>query len=378
MNNISNFSLRQKASALVTAFVLMTTPIIAHAEKGDSDAQSSFKLVQQENKIVNANLTVVEFTALVERAYNYTKQFFNYPNMQQDIQNVCYLLNRKYMSKEEGTEEILIKMGYVIPVDMENGMFESIISAQCFNNERCDFNQDMIRETTDPTKLFNMANFCFDESDRELYNRMFNLWVNSHLNGTYDVRSMYYLFTTLVTLNRAEGYRNVDDMNAGAKFEGLFSYGLDSMQVLQDLMADLFTVEERSKYYDKQALVEKQWVRNDTPTEECASFDIPEEDLELVTNENGEYDSIKLMEYMIGKIREAKKSKVIDSRIEAYKTLVLSYLVDLHTQTRVFALEDSLNDLLRSFDKTCGKNTNEKVMVKSILPNMYQRSMLRG
>lgn len=47
MNNISNFSLRQKAASMLTAFVLMVTPVVAHAEKGDSDTSSSFKLVQQ-------------------------------------------------------------------------------------------------------------------------------------------------------------------------------------------------------------------------------------------------------------------------------------------------------------------------------------------
>lgn len=355
MKNVKNLNLRKKVASVVTAFVLMLTPVIAHAEKGSGDAKSSFQLVQQEKKMVGKNLTVASFTDLVERCYNYTKKFFNYPNMQQDIQNVCYLLNRAYMSEEEQTEELLIKTGAVTPVDMEHGIFDSIISAQSFNNVRADYNQSMIRETNDPSKLFNMATFCFDESDREAYNDMFTLWVNSHLGDKMDVKSAYELFKILTTLNGMEGYRNVDDMNAGAKFEGQFTFGLDLMQVLQDFMKRLYSDEELSKYYVMSDLVAKQFTRNDRPVEECANVTIPAEDLEGLKNANGEVDSVKVLEYLATKVYESKKAGISSAEIEGYKTLLLGYLVDIHTQVRYHCLETSLNDLIKSFDQFCNK-----------------------
>ena len=317
MEYVKNLNLRKRIASFVTAFVLMATPALAKGESNkETDAKTSFSLVKQEDREASKSLTVADFSSLVERCYNYSKQFFDYPDMQQDIQNLLYLMNHLYMNEKDNTEEFLIQNGFVKPVSMAEGKFEAILSAQQFLNVRADYNQSKIRETSNPAELFDLSVFCFDETDRACLNEMFTLWVNSHLNDTFDnfitderdslvniedfeKSNIYQLFKMLTTLNGMEGLRNSFDLQAGASFGGKIAFGLDGMQVIYDYLFDHYTEEQLSKYYDRHGLVAHQLIRNDVPTDKCT---------------------------------------------------LLGCLVDMHTELQYICLEQSLPDLFKSFE----------------------------
>lgn len=300
-----NLNVRKQFLSSLTAFVLMFTPIMAQSETAKEETSNTqeveFKLVKQSRKDEKQTMTVSDFENLVKNSLNYTRQFFDYPDMQKDLHNVCYLLNRVYL--KENTEQELISMGYVTPIDMQNGMFDSIISAQCFNNVRGEYDESMIRETEDLSKLFDISVLCYDESDKEALHEMFNLWVKAHLNNNFDQDSAYELFKMLTSLNSAEGKRQACDLQPGAEFFAKFAFGLDLRRAILDYMSDNYSIDELSLYYDKSDLVRHQFTRNDRETDTCT---------------------------------------------------ILGYLVDICSEIEVHCLENSLNNLMKSFDKSCG------------------------
>ena len=335
MKYVKNLKINKKIASIITAFHLMFTPVLANAQSGEyTDVQPSQSytqqddreikttedalafLAKQEDREVSKTLTAAKFAVLVEMCKNYSKQFFDYPDMQQDIQNLLYLMNHLYMNEEEHTEEFLIENGYVKPVSMAEGKYEAILSAQQFLNVRADYNQSKISETSNPSELFDLSNFCYDETDRACLHEMFNLWVKSHLNGTYDnfvtdakdslvniedfeKSNMYQLFKMLTTLNAMERKVNSFALQPGAAFGTKMTNGLDEMQVIYDYLFDHYTNEQLSKYYDKQGLVAYQLIRNDVPTDKCT---------------------------------------------------LLGCLVDMHTELQYICLEQSLPDLFKSFE----------------------------
>lgn len=317
MKLTENLNLKKRAASLTTAFVLMLTPIMA---RGESKNNKTIKinLVRQEDREADKTLTIEKFEKLVGRCIE-AAESFKYPNMEQDIQNLCYLVNHTYMNENDGTEKFLIDNGFVTPVNPQEGMFEGIISANNFMNVRANYNQGMIRETNDPSKLFDLSVLCYDESDKEILHEAFTLWVNSHLNNTFDdftieenedgIRpieesNLYALFKLLTTLNRNNGKRNIDDASVGARFVGQLGYGNDSMQVIRDYLSSHYSTDELSMYFVKSELVRKQFVRNDREVDNCT---------------------------------------------------LLGWLVNIFDETQYYCLEQCLPDLLKSFETTTCK-----------------------
>ena len=109
---MENIIFRNKLLALLSAGVIMTTPMAASAGTKKAEPtkkpSTSITLVQQEvaEKPLNEN----EYIEGIAKGMEYLNKFSmakKYKHMQQDFQNFYYLVNRSY--KDEATEEKLVK-----------------------------------------------------------------------------------------------------------------------------------------------------------------------------------------------------------------------------------------------------------------------------
>ena len=104
---MKNVKISKKLLSMLTAGVLMATPVMANADNETENTNTNeFKLVQQTREITP--MTTVEYTLGIQSSYEYLTKFINYDNMQGDLQCLYFLTNRAYMPKEV-EEELLIE-----------------------------------------------------------------------------------------------------------------------------------------------------------------------------------------------------------------------------------------------------------------------------
>ena len=96
---MKNVKISKKLLSMLTAGVLMATPVMANADNENENTNTNeFKLVQQTREITP--MTTVEYTLGIQSSYEYLTKFINYDNMQGDLQCLYFLTNRAYMPKE--------------------------------------------------------------------------------------------------------------------------------------------------------------------------------------------------------------------------------------------------------------------------------------
>ena len=276
---MKNVKISRKLLSMLTAGVLMATPVMANADNENENTNTNeFKLVQQTREITP--MTTVEYTLGIQSSYGYLTQFINYDNMQGDLQCLYFLTNRAYMPKE--VEEELINNGFIFETNFNEQKYETFMRAYNLINVIADYNQSTIRETNDSSKLIDVSVLCYDEKDAKLVHDMHMNYFNAYQNGRFDNEYYQMVFKQLTTLNAAEQAGNADELSVGARWLAQNSIGGGVMQMLRDDMQEDFPRSELDKYFVKAELNKGQWIlREDVSLDlnclknelECEVFD---------------------------------------------------------------------------------------------------------
>lgn len=280
---MKNIKLSKKFLSMLTAGVLMATPVMANADsnKEENTNEETFELVMQEKDFTP--LTMTEYYLGVEAAYNYLKEFIPYDTLQRDLQCLYYLTNREYMPKED--EEELIANGIVYETNFDEQKYENFMRAYNLINMIADYNQSMIRETNDINQIIDVSKICYGEADKKLVNNMNENYFNAYQAGRFDNEYYQMVFKQLTTLNAYEQAGNASEISVGARWLALNSIGGGVMQLLRDDMQEDFPRSELDKYFDKAQLNQGQWIlKNEISLDlnclknelECEVFDFGE------------------------------------------------------------------------------------------------------
>ena len=260
---MKNIKISKKFLSMLTAGMLMATPVVGHTEKNNEEnSETSFKLVQQIRK--EATMTSVEYALGVEKAYNYLTKFISYGDMQRDLQCLYYMVNIEAMSKDVQKE--LIDNGYVFETNFDEGKYQNFENAYGLINVILDYNQSMVSEVSDASELIDVSELCYDENDKALLHDMHVNYYNAYKAGKYYNESFednpYYemVFKQLTTLNAQERAGNSAEASTGAEWIALNVIGGDVMQMLRDHMGETYPRKELDKYFDKGELNQKQWI----------------------------------------------------------------------------------------------------------------------
>ena len=255
---MKNIKISKKLLSMLTAGVLMATPVMANAESNESENtnESEFTLVVQEKEI--KPLTYEEYYLGVKKAYEYLVQFINYDGMQGDLQCLYYLTNRAYIPSD--VEERLISEGIVFRTNMDEGEFESFMRAYNLINVIADYNQSAIRDNDDIDMMIDVSMLCYGAADSKLVHNMHENYFKAYKNGRFDNEYYQMVFKQLTTLNAAEKACNADELSVGARWLAQNSIGGGVMQMLRDDMQEDFPREELDKYFVASELNQGQWI----------------------------------------------------------------------------------------------------------------------
>ena len=255
---MKNINLRKKLLSMLTAGVLMATPVMANADGNESENtdETTFTLVVQEKEFTPLNFD--EYYLGVKNAYDYLSQFIKYDNLQKDVQCLYYLTNRSYMPSD--VEENLISEGIVFSTNLNNGEYENFMRAYNLINVIADYNQSVIRETNDINKLIDVSKLCYGDADIKLVHDMHENYFKAYKNGRFDNEYYQMVFKQLTTLNAYEQAGNASELSVGARWLTLNSIGGGVMQMLRDDMQEDFPRSELDKYFVKKELNQGQWI----------------------------------------------------------------------------------------------------------------------
>lgn len=284
---MKNIDIRNKFLSLLTAGMIMATPVAANAENAKSESTSNssteFTLVQQE--VQKTPLNMNEYINGIAEGMNYLNKFSmakKYAHMQQDFQDFYYLVNRTYM--DEATEEKLINQGVIHLTDPNNGKYDGFIAAINFIANINDYNQSTIRDMyrnnkIDTENLIDISKLCYDAHDAEILHSIFIHWANAYRDGRFPNENFIEAFKELTTLNSAEGEYNIHSASVGARWAAQVLIGGDVKQMLRDDMTEDFKRQELDKYFDKAKLNQAQWIlRGDVSLDiNCLKNELEEE-----------------------------------------------------------------------------------------------------
>ena len=255
---MKNIKISKKLLSMLTAGVLMVTPVASHANGNEKEStiDKEFTLVMQEKDL--APLDIAEYTFGVGASYEYLKQFINYDGMQQDLQCLYYLTNREYITGDDERE--LIARGYVYETSIDEQKYENFMRAYNLINMIADYNQSVIRKTDDSSKLIDVSMLCYGNFDKKLVNDMHMNYFNAYQNGKYDNEYYQMVFKQLTTLNAYEHAGNASEISVGTRWLALNSIGGGVMQMLRDDMQEDFSRSELDQYFVKSELNKGQWI----------------------------------------------------------------------------------------------------------------------
>lgn len=259
---MKNIKINKRLLSMLTAGVLMATPVMANAEneKSENTSDTEFTLVMQEKDY--APLTIEEYRLGVKEAYNYLVQFINYDNMQADLQCLYYLVNREYIPAD--VERDLISDGIVYETDFNEQKYENFMRAYNLINVIADYNQSTIRKTDTVGEMIDVSMLCYGNADRTLVHKMHDNYFNAYKNGRFDNEYYQLVYKQLTTLNAYEQAGNASELSVGARWLALNSIGGGVMQMLRDHMQETYPRSELDKYFVKEELNKGQWIlRND-------------------------------------------------------------------------------------------------------------------
>lgn len=257
---MKNIKISKKLLSMLTAGVLMTTPVMAHTESNDeTSCDSEFSLMMQEKDFTP--ITIDEYYLGVKEAYEYLKKYIDYDYLQQDLQCLYYLVNRDYITGSD--EKELINDGFVFETNIEEQKFENFMHAYNLLNVIADYNQSVIRKTDTISELIDVSMICYGEYDKKLVHNMHENYFKAYKNGRFDNEYYQMVFKQLTTLNSFEKDGNADELSVGARWLAQNSIGGGVMQLLRDDMQEDFSRSELDKYFVKSELNMGQWILRD-------------------------------------------------------------------------------------------------------------------
>ena len=257
---MKNLKITKKLLSMLTAGVLMVTPVMANADSEvENTNNNEFKLIKQDKEFKPLNMN--EYFEGVKNSYNYLVQFINYDNMQEDLQCLYYLVNREYIQKED--EEELISTGIVYETNFDEQKYENFMRAYNLINVIADYNQSTIRETDDVEKIIDVSKLCYSADDVKLVHDMHMNYFKAYKTGRFDNEFYQEVFKQLTTLNAAEQRTNADSLSVGARWLAQNSIGGGVMQLLRDDMQEDFSRKELDRYFVKGELNKGQWILRD-------------------------------------------------------------------------------------------------------------------
>ena len=258
---MKNIKINKKALSLLTAGVLMSTPVIANAD--GNNEEKSFTLVKQEMKVEGLDLNIDNYLEKLEKSYNYLKQYINYDYLQADLQILYYMANRTYMSTSTNDELIA---NYV--VYSEDYIKENFHRAFGLINLINEYNENTIRNdylngTMDINHLIDTSVLCFDNHDQKIVRSMFEHYFNAYKNNLYENDEYISVFKELTTLNAEEREHNAHSLATGAMWLSQITIGRETIELLHDDMLRDYTIEELSKYFIREELENGNWILRD-------------------------------------------------------------------------------------------------------------------
>ena len=278
---MKNIKISKKFLSMLTAGMIMATPVIANSEsnKSEKNNETEFTLVMQEKDV--KPLTLDEYTRGVDGAYSYLSKYIRYDNMQADLQCLYYLVNREYMPIE--VEEYLIENGIVYETNIEEQKYENFVRAYNLINVIADYNQSTIRKTSDINEIIDVSMLCYGKNDINLVFDMNKNYFIAYRIGRFDNPYYRQVFKQLTTLNGAEKSGNASELSVGARWLAQNSIGGGVMQLLRDDMQEDFTRSELDQYFVREELNQGQWIlRSDISLDlNCLKNELEEEVFEF-------------------------------------------------------------------------------------------------
>ena len=161
---MKNIRISKRLLSMLTAGVLMATPVMANTESNEENtSESEFTLVVQDRELTP--MTMDEFYLGVKNAYEYLSKFIKYDDLQKDLQCLYYLTNRSYITEEDENE--LINSGIVYETNIKEDKYENFMFAYNVINVIADYNQSVIKDLNNP---INLRKITYEGYDREIFN----------------------------------------------------------------------------------------------------------------------------------------------------------------------------------------------------------------
>ena len=258
---MKNIKVSKKLLSMLTAGVLMGTPVMANADGNTND--SGFTLVKQEMKIEGNDLNLDSYTNKLESAYNYLKQYINYDNLQADLQILYYMANRSYMSTD--TNNLLISENVIYSEDyIKENFNRAFYLIDLINNyNETTIRNDYLNNTMGVNRLIDPSLLCFDIHDQKIVRSMFENYFDAYSKNLYENESYISVYKELTTLNAEEREYNAHSLMTGAMWLSQITIGREVIEMLHDDMLTDYSIEELSKYFVKEELVNGNWILRD-------------------------------------------------------------------------------------------------------------------
>jgi len=257
-----NIKISKKLLSMITAGILMVSPILSSAEEIVSENNNGFTLVKQEMKVEGNDLDIDRYANELEGLYKYVSQKMNYDELKAQLQTFYTIVNRPYMSSKSYDE--LIENGAIFSDEYIrenfNNAFDFIYSVNKYNSEK--IREDYQNGTMDINHLIDPSLFCYDSHDRKIVRSVFENYFNAYKNGLFENDSFIEAFKQITTLNSKEQGINAFHAETGATWNLQMLIGRPGMIMLEDDMSTDYTIDELSLYYEREGLeaIPRKWI----------------------------------------------------------------------------------------------------------------------
>ncbi len=279
---MSKYNLNTKLISMLSACVLMGTPVMANASETEEDnSNENIKVYAQE--YVFTPLDTVEFDNVVGDFYNYVTGEIKYTgDLRRDIQSLVYLVNHKYITKEDA---YVILDSIVFGETNLEGEFANVPFANDVINQMNIFNQVKIRTAKSSDELIDPSRASYGEEDAKLLHSMFDNCFNAYdetvkrdIVDFADDSTGYFMktFRQLTGSSLKGDLGNVYNLSVGARWYAWKSVGSMFAQLMRDYLTTNYTKAELAKYFDLDGLSKDQLIPLATIYEEDECIEVKE------------------------------------------------------------------------------------------------------
>ena len=263
---MKNIKIYKKLISMVTAGMLMVSPMLASAEgNSNENTNTGFTLVTQEMNVEGNDLNIDKYISGLENSYNYLKQFINNEDMQAKLQILYTIFNRSYMSTKTyndlADKNVIYSDEYIN--ENFNKAFDLVYSILAYNEKI--IREDYKNGTMDINHLIDPSVFCFDVHDKKIVRSVFEHYFNAYKNGLFENEDYVEAFKEITTLNSQEKKYNALQAETGATWGLQIIIGRLAVEMLHDDMLADYSIDELSNYYVREKLEAepREWVLRD-------------------------------------------------------------------------------------------------------------------